>query len=213
MEDKRTRLIDQAIKLFISHGIISVTMDEVAKAAGMSKKTVYQSFASKTILVETVVESLIKQSKGILQSNIEASDGPVQELVLQQGLFKYLIALQYVFNEMMLKRYPRALKSLHTFKSIYLKTVIELNLFNGIAKGLYRPELNIKETSDIYISVADFYLFHNPKNRDEIFVALQLFINGIITDDGRRLLAHYSAITLQMTQSFLVFSLNSKPGF
>src|SRR3982751_6187282 len=42
MEEKRKRLIDIAIQLFINHGIISVTMDELAKTAGMSKKTVYQ---------------------------------------------------------------------------------------------------------------------------------------------------------------------------
>lgn len=185
MRDKRTRLIDQAIELFISHGIISVTMDEVANAAGMSKKTVYQSFASKTILVESVIDSLIMRSKAILRSNIEVSDDPVQELILQQGLFKYLINVKNLFNEMMLKRYPRALREINEFKNNYLKAVIELNLFNGIAKGLYRPELNIKETSSIYISMTDFYLFHHLKNRDEVFAALQLFINGIITKDGK----------------------------
>src|SRR5437879_12056667 len=105
MDDKRKRLIDHAIDLFIRHGIISVTMDELAKTAGMSKKTVYQCFANKGILVEAVVDQLIGQSKSIISSNIDASDDPVQELVLQQGLFKHLIALRYVFNDLMLKRY------------------------------------------------------------------------------------------------------------
>jgi len=193
MEDKRKRLIDIAIKLFINHGIISVTMDEVAKAAGMSKKTVYQCFANKGILVEAVVDQLIGQSKNIISSNTDTSGDPVQELVLQQGLFKHLIALRYLFNDMMLKRYPRAMKAFHEFKINHLRMVIESNLSDGIAKGLYRQGLDVPGTAGIYISVADFYLFNNiVRTPADIFDALQLFINGIITNDGRRLLADYS---------------------
>jgi len=111
MQHKRKRLIDITIELFINHGMISVTMDEVAKAAGMSKKTVYQCFANKGILVEAVVDQLIGQSKSIISSNIDAADDPVQELVLQQGLFKHLIALRYLFNDMMLKKVPEGHES------------------------------------------------------------------------------------------------------
>jgi len=193
MEHKRKRLIDITIELFINHGMISVTMDEVAKAAGMSKKTVYQCFANKGILVEAVVDQLIGQSKSIISSNIDAADDPVQELVLQQGLFKHLIALRYLFNDMMLKRYPRAMKAFHEFKIDHLKIVIESNLADGIAMGLYRTGLDVPATAAIYISVADFYLFNNTvRTQADIFEALRLFINGIITDDGRRLLANYT---------------------
>ncbi|TFF34582.1 TetR/AcrR family transcriptional regulator [Mucilaginibacter psychrotolerans] len=193
MQVKRKRLIDIAIQLFINHGIISVTMDELAKAAGMSKKTVYQCFANKGILVEAVVDELIGQSKNIVSSNIDAADNPVQELVLQQGLFKHLIALRYLFNHMMLKRYPRAMKAFQEFKNNFLKAVIESNLADGISLGLYRTELSVPGTAAIYISVADFYLFNSTvRTKADIFEALRLFINGIITDDGRRLLTKYN---------------------
>jgi AcrR family transcriptional regulator len=192
MEDKRKRLIDNATELFINRGIISVTMDDLAKAVGMSKKTVYQYFANKGTLVEAVVDQLIGQSKSIISSNIDASDDPVEELVLQQGLFKHLIALRYLFNDMMLKRYPGALKALHEFKTNHLKMVIESNLSDGIAKGLYRPGLDIPTTAGIYVSVTDFYLFNNLRTPTDIFEALQLFINGIITNEGRSLFANYN---------------------
>jgi AcrR family transcriptional regulator len=193
MEDKRKRLIDIAIQLFINHGIISVTMDELAKTAGMSKKTVYQYFANKGILVEAVVDQLIGQFKSIITSNIDTADDPVQELVLQQSIFKHLIAVRYLFNDMMLKRYPRAMKAFHEFKINHLKMVIESNLSDGIAMGLYRTGLDVRATAGIYISVADFYLFNNTvRNPADLFEALQLFINGIITNDGRRLLANYN---------------------
>lgn len=192
MEDKRKRLIDNAIELFVNYGVISVTMDEVAKTVGMSKKTVYQHFANKGILVEAAVDRLIGQSKNILNSNMNVSKDPVQELVLQRDLFKYLIAMRYLFNDLMLKRYPRALRAFNEFKINHLKMIIEANLSDGLTKRLYRPGLDVTRTATIYISVADFYLFNNVKTQPDIFDALQLFINGIVTDDGRRLLANYN---------------------
>jgi AcrR family transcriptional regulator len=168
-------------------------MDELAKIAGMSKKTVYQYFANKGILVEAVVDQLIGQFKSIITSNIDTADDPVQELVLQQSVFKHLIAVRYLFNDMMLKRYPRAMKAFHEFKINHLKMVIESNLSDGIAMGLYRTGLDVRATAGIYISVADFYLFNNTvRNPADLFEALQLFINGISTNDGRRLLANYN---------------------
>jgi len=85
------------------------------------------------------------------------------------------------------------MKAFHEFKIDHLKIVIESNLADGIAMGLYRTGLDVPVTAAIYISVADFYLFNNTvRTQADIFEALRLFINGIITDDGRRLLANYT---------------------
>jgi AcrR family transcriptional regulator len=192
MEDKKERLINHAIKLFINRGIIGVTMDDVAKTAGMSKKTVYECFKNKEILVEAVVDQFIAETKNIISSNTRASDDPVQEFVLLQDLFKHLIAFRYLFNDLMLRRYPRALKALHEFKSKYLKMVIESNFSDGVAKGLYLSNLDVPGTAAIYLSVTDFFLFHSLRTQTEVFEVLQIFIKGIATSDGRHLFANYN---------------------
>lgn len=47
---RRTMLIDAAEELFLTQGFVATTMSDVARAAGMSKKTIYQVFASKSDL-------------------------------------------------------------------------------------------------------------------------------------------------------------------
>lgn len=192
MEDKNERIINDAIKLFINRGIIGVTMDELAKTAGMSKKTVYQYFKNKETLVEAVVDQLIGETKHIISSNTRASDNPVQELVLQQDLFKHLITFRYLFNDLLLRRYPRALRVLHEFKREYLKMVIESNFSDGVKKGLYLSNLDVPGTAAIYLSVTDFFLLHSLRTQAEIFKVLQIFIKGIATNDGCRVLAEHS---------------------
>lgn len=53
--DPRDRLIAVARQHFLSHGFRGVTMDDLARDLGISKKTVYQLFPSKTELVEAVI--------------------------------------------------------------------------------------------------------------------------------------------------------------
>jgi|CXWL01.1.fsa_nt_gi AcrR family transcriptional regulator len=49
--DTRTRILQAASRLFYSRGIRPVSMDEVASAAGLTKRSVYYHFASKDDLV------------------------------------------------------------------------------------------------------------------------------------------------------------------
>jgi hypothetical protein len=92
----------------------------------------------------------------------------------------------------MLRRYPRALRALHEFKSKYLKMVIESNFSDGVTKGVYLSNLDVASTAAIYLSVTDFFLFHSLRPLSEILEVLQIFIKGIATNNGRRLFANYN---------------------
>src|SRR5262245_64233489 len=51
----RQRIIDAARAHFLAHGFRSVTMDDLAEGLGMSKKTIYAHFPSKTALLEAML--------------------------------------------------------------------------------------------------------------------------------------------------------------
>ena len=67
----RQRLLDAAADLFYRQGITAVGVDLVSKAAGVSKRTLYQQFGSKDQLV---AESLDAQGEAILGLYIPADD-------------------------------------------------------------------------------------------------------------------------------------------
>src|SRR5438874_533702 len=56
------RIVAAARHHFFTHGFRSVTMDDLAAELGMSKKTLYACFPSKTALLETV---LLEKFRGI----------------------------------------------------------------------------------------------------------------------------------------------------
>ena len=54
-EEFSTRILDAAADLFCRLGIQRVTMEEVARAAGVARVTIYRRFATKDVLIEQVV--------------------------------------------------------------------------------------------------------------------------------------------------------------
>lgn len=59
--DTREHLIKVARKLFASEGISNITMNDIASAAGKSRRTVYTYFQSKEELLEASIEMEVKK--------------------------------------------------------------------------------------------------------------------------------------------------------
>ena len=60
MEEK-TNFLSKATQLFIENGAKSVTMDEIAKEFGISKKTLYQKYKNKEELLEEVLKYKLQE--------------------------------------------------------------------------------------------------------------------------------------------------------
>lgn len=55
-DERRIVLVEAAERIFLAQGYAAASMDDVAQAAGMSKKTLYHLYASKEALFDAVVE-------------------------------------------------------------------------------------------------------------------------------------------------------------
>lgn len=77
--ERRRHVIAAAADLFLHRGYHATTMDDVARAAGMSKKTVYQTFSSKSELFE----GLLADSFAPFTEPIEADDRPLREVLTE----------------------------------------------------------------------------------------------------------------------------------
>ena len=60
----KEQIINTAFDLFSQYGIKSVSMDDVAKAAGISKRTLYESFEDKEPLL---IEGIDRNSESLGQ--------------------------------------------------------------------------------------------------------------------------------------------------
>jgi AcrR family transcriptional regulator len=55
----KERIIKSALNLFWRYGIKSVTMDDIAKDLGISKRTIYQHYSDKEAILALVIQEEI----------------------------------------------------------------------------------------------------------------------------------------------------------
>ena len=77
----RGRILDAARALFEERGVVNVTMEDVAREAGVGKGTLYRRFPHKGLLCHALLdEPTRKLQAGVLESMGEAGVGPTQKL-------------------------------------------------------------------------------------------------------------------------------------
>lgn len=104
----KEQIINTAFDLFSQYGIKSVSMDDVAKAAGISKRTLYESFEDKeTLLIEGIDHN--SESLGQYLTGLEKEPFNALEVILL--FYEEMMKNPRWFNEKFyedLKKYPKA---------------------------------------------------------------------------------------------------------
>ncbi len=69
-EETKTKIVETALKLFLENGIKAVSMDDVARALGISKRTLYTYFPSKDELLVKCLELMSEKQDDSWQQGI-----------------------------------------------------------------------------------------------------------------------------------------------
>ncbi len=78
MDDKKTKILEKAKELFLIYGVKKTTVDEIAKAAGVGKGTVYLYFTSKGDIVSDLAvqeaNSIASQLSDVIEKENSAEE-------------------------------------------------------------------------------------------------------------------------------------------
>ncbi|GIV33526.1 MAG: TetR family transcriptional regulator [Chitinophagales bacterium] len=159
-----TQILAQSEETFLVYGIKSITMDDLARKMGISKKTLYQFVRDKKDLVRKVMKYHLENEKKAILQIIRQNDNAIDELfALGQRTLPYLSRINPSVLYDLQKYYPDCWKMFLDFKNTFIYSLVLENLKKGIAQGLYRDDFK----PDI---VARFY-----SARTEIVVSQEIF--------------------------------------
>src|SRR3978361_1963154 len=134
------RIIAGGEELFLSAGIKSVTMDDIAKHLGMSKKTIYQFFKDKNELVIALVTKKLKEDEDQMEAIISKSANVIEEMInmmkCSEDIFSRINPI--VIHDMQ-KYHPEAWAQFQKFKAEVIVSTLEELLTKGIKQGYIRP--------------------------------------------------------------------------
>ncbi|MEA1786420.1 TetR/AcrR family transcriptional regulator [Arenibacter sp. GZD96] len=191
----KAKILEKAEDLFITLGFKSVTMDDLANALGVSKKTIYHHFPNKTKLVEETTLNLFSKINARVDHIRAEAKNPIEELYeIKKFVMHYLKDEKSSPQHQLQKYYPKIFNNIRQKQFNMMETCTVDNVKRGIQQGIYRENLNIDFISRIYfsgvISIKDPVLF--PVEKFPV-VALQddfleYHLRGIVTPKGRKIL-------------------------
>ncbi len=151
--DQIERIIQGGEDLFMQAGIKSVTMDDIAKHLGMSKKTIYTFFNDKNELVIALMKKKLNEDECQIQSIIHNSSNVIEEMINMMKCSEEIFSrINPIVIHDMQKYHPDAWVEFQKFKSGVLVKTLEELLKKGIQQGFIRPEVDVKILAQMRLS-------------------------------------------------------------
>jgi TetR/AcrR family transcriptional regulator, cholesterol catabolism regulator len=201
LSEVKEKVIKEGRSLFWRYGVKSVTMDDIARHLGMSKKTLYQFFTDKDDLISRIMESFLKREEDETDALFGKAKDSIDALLLLSTHIKS--AFQNMTPSLMyeLKKYhPNAFKIFREHKRTFLHESIIKSLIKGVEEGVFRKDMNLNVLAKLRLEQIEMGFDREVFPPDEFQldnVQLQLFehfIHGITTLKGHRLLNEYRQV-------------------
>ena len=93
---RRRQLLDAAVEAFLRFGFKKTSMDDVARAAGVSRQALYLHFANKEALFEHGVRHVQQQAQAAATAAINDDDEPIEDRLV--SAFLALHAIHFAHN-------------------------------------------------------------------------------------------------------------------
>jgi TetR/AcrR family transcriptional regulator, cholesterol catabolism regulator len=198
IQDTSERIKAKAHALFMQYGLRSVSMDDIAKDLGVSKKTIYQFYADKDALVDEVMTAVFENDKVCCNANKEKSENAVHELFLA---IDFIVAMFKEMNPSVLydlqKFHPVSFERFVVHKDNFLYNLVLTNIKTGIKEELYRANLNAEIIASY--RVESILLPLNPNFQSKLKTTIAKveeeitihFLYGMVTPKGYKLITKY----------------------
>jgi AcrR family transcriptional regulator len=193
--DTKEKILVGTDRLFMKLGFKTVTMDDVCRELGISKKTLYQYFTDKTDLVKQTITEIFKHQDCQIVSIHAEIKNPIDEaLQIMKAVSKMMKEVNPTAIHDLKKYYPECWEMFKLRKQNIILPTISSNFERGIEQGLYRSDLHINILSKIYAEIIDLlvsdHIFpaHEYSFQEVYHTFMNYHLRGIVTPKGLKYL-------------------------
>jgi AcrR family transcriptional regulator len=161
MDEKFERIIHESAELFSRYGIRNLSMDDICREIGISKKTLYQYVENKADLVRAILDDMMNfqtlQERWEAIMKLNAID---QLLESSRMICDNMKRLPSLVTFELKKYYPSIFNEFYQKKKEEVYEAIVANIRRGIEENLYRSDLDVETVARLYIQKLES--IHNP---------------------------------------------------
>ncbi len=173
----KQKIFRKAGEMFLKYGVKSVTMDDIANALGVSKKTIYTHYKTKKELIEKTVKTIfLEVMEGIDVIHQQEMNPIIEVFKIRQFITKnYTIEGRTPYFQLK-KYYPEIFQDIQQQRFRFMQKHIKEIVNRGIDMGLFRKNLDVEFIFRIHL-----YGIDNIKNED--FFPPKMFNQTKLLDD------------------------------
>ena len=184
----KEKIMARASEMFLKLGFKSITMDDIATAMCISKKTIYKYFNNKEVLIAEstlLMNQKVKQIVADIQS--ENYNAIEENFKLHQTLKGLLQSTENSPLYQLKKHYSQIYNKVTKKEFEDILSYLQQNITKGIEQGYYRAELSNEYYSQLYFLLS-FSINENTKSEKEARIlkvaALEYHIRAMATPKG-----------------------------
>lgn len=190
-QEKKKDILRSAMKVFAEQGVAHTKMDDVARAAGIGKGTIYEYFSSREELLHLAFEYLMKKINGTVVQKVEAATNPEEKI--RAGFMAFFdfstmkiedfVDILLDFWSYSIRNNGSASKFWFDMRKMYCESTSEI-LSEGIEKGLFK-KVDVDKVASALIAAGDGLFLQWMADRQNFDLhgtasaVLDAFLNGI----------------------------------
>ena len=177
--------------LFKTYGIKNITLDDIARKLGISKKTLYQHFENKNDVVFQISLFEIENEFAELNKLIVLCEHPIDQLLM---ISRFVVVKNCSLNSSLLycmhKYYPQILEETMGTRKKYILNLITKSFRDGVSKGIFRDDIGEDIIHVVYsflLDIKSVELYGSWINKDHentLDKIIQCHIRGFASQAG-----------------------------
>ena len=184
-------ITQKALTYFLQYGFKTFTMDNLANSLGISKKTLYEQFASKNDLVEATLDYALEMTCHQVDKFVSGEGSVIENVFRNQREVQNLFDFNSSKPIWELKKYfPKTYERMDIEFTKSDALFIDKLLEKGWEEGLFRKDINVSFYKVFYNSVQRLRTFSDTFDEkefsfwDTIYTIMEYFFRIIVNEKG-----------------------------
>ncbi len=183
----REKILDTAMNAFAAQGIRAVKMDDIAQSLGISKRTLYEIYDNKEVLLFEGLKKYKAMQEHRFQMVVDESSS-VMDIILyvyRQKVEEFRVVNPAFYSD--IARYPNLLTYLEADREKWRNYTQDV-LARGIAQGYFRDDIDFSLTTRAFEAASNLIftqqLYRNYTMEQLFHSIFFVILRGICTQRG-----------------------------
>ncbi|WP_314818495.1 TetR/AcrR family transcriptional regulator [Capnocytophaga gingivalis] len=186
-------IVPRALGYFLQYGFKTFTMDDLAHNLGISKKTLYEQFASKQILVDACLDYALEMSCKRTELFLAGEGSVIENIFMGQKEIENFFNMKSGRPLWELKRYfPKTYERMDVASAKSDALFIDQLIEKGLKEGFFRENINIKFYKEFYTQVQRLRSFEEAFDEKDfpfwetVYTMMEYLFRIIVNEKGMK---------------------------